>query len=367
MKSFHESTSHRQHTPLAICRIGSISSPLIAAVCYFLATPHGITMGFFYSQLFKSIPYPTGSYTGKTIIITGGNGGLGREAARHFVRLGASKMILAVRSLTKGHEAKLDIESTTGCGKSIIEVWELDMAHYASVQQFADRVVQHLDRVDIFLANAGIAPAQYKTAEDNEASITVNVVSTFLLAALVMPKLKATAAKFHTRPTLSITSSAVHEHTTLPQKSCPEGQIFATVNDKVTANKHWADMYAVSKLFEVFGVRALAEKHPAESYPVTINCTNPGLCHSDLGREYNGFGFWLLKFLVARSTEVGGRILVHGGTSGAESHGQYLDDCEVGAPSPWVLSEEGQTTQGRVWKELVTKLESVKPGVTSNF
>ena len=51
------------------------------------------TMGFIYSQLFAYLPYPTGYHAGQTIVITGSNTGLGKEAARHFARLGASKLV----------------------------------------------------------------------------------------------------------------------------------------------------------------------------------------------------------------------------------------------------------------------------------
>lgn len=324
-------------------------------------------MGFLYSQLFKSLPYPTGNYSGKTIVITGGNSGLGKEAARHYVRLGASKVILAVRSLDKGHDAKHQIEATTKCAENVIEVWKLDMASYDSVQKFGARVEAELHRVDIFHANAGIAPGSYRTAEDNESGITVNVVSTFLLAALVMPKMKSTAATFQTRPTLSITSSDVHGHTKFPQKSAPDGEILATVNDKATAEKIWDDMYPISKLLEVLGVRSIAEKNPASKFPVTINTVNPGLCHSELGRDYPTFGFWLLKLILARSTEVGSRTLVHAGSQGKDSHGQYMSDCEIGVPAPFVTNVEGKETQDRVWVELMKRLDAIKPGVTSSF
>lgn len=324
-------------------------------------------MGFFYSQFFKKPPYPTGSYAGKTVIVTGSNVGLGKEAARHYVRLGASTLILAVRSLDKGHVAKHDIEATTNCSKNVIKVWQIDMANYASVQKFAERVDTELERVDIFLSNAGVARLKYSLAEDNESTITINVVSTFLLAALVMPKLKATAAKFNTRPTFTITSSEVHGHTKFPQQHAPDGEIFATVNDKTEAEKNWMDQYPISKLLEVFAIRAIAEKRPASVFPVTVNCVNPGLCHSELARDYPTFGFWLMKLLLARSTEVGSRTLVHAGAQGADSHGQYLSDCEITAPASLVTSREGKEAQDRVWSELVKKLEAIKPDVTRNF
>ncbi len=324
-------------------------------------------MAFLYSQFFRRPPYPTRSCAGKTVIVTGSNIGLGKEAARHFVRMGASTVILAVRSLDRGHAAKHDIEATTNCAENVIQVWRIDMASYASVQKFAARVDAELDRVDIFIANAGVATSKYSTAEDNETSITINVVSTILLAALVMPKLKVSAAKFETRPTFTITTSEVHGHTKFQQQWAPDGEIFATLNDKEAAEKNFTDQYPISKLLEVFGVRAIAQAHPASVFPVTINCVNPGLCHSELARETPTIGFWLIKLLLARSTEVGSRTLVHAGIQGAESHGQYLSDCEIAEPAPLVTSQRGKEAQDRVWAELLKKLEAIKPGVTSSF
>ena len=84
--------------------------------------------------------------------------------------------------------------------------------------------------------------------------------------------------------------------------------------------------YNVSKLLEVFYVRELA-KHSQESGKpsVIINYLNPGLCHSELGRDA-GIGLAILKFFFARTTEVGSRTLVAAATAGADSHGQYQSD-----------------------------------------
>lgn len=90
----------------------------------------GVFFNHFYSQLFVRPAIPTKSFAGQTVIITGSNVGLGKEAARHIVALGASKLILAVRNIKAGEEAKKDIENTTQCGKSVIEVWQLDLASY---------------------------------------------------------------------------------------------------------------------------------------------------------------------------------------------------------------------------------------------
>jgi hypothetical protein len=88
--------------------------------------------------------------------------------------------------------------------------------------------------------------------------------------------------------------------------------------------------------------------------------------HSELGREA-GIGFYIMKLIIARSTEVGSRTLVHAATAGGETHGQYLSDCSITLPSPLVLSAEGHVLQKRVWDELSKKLEAIKPGVMKNL
>lgn len=101
---------------------------------------------------FAYIPEPTKSFAGQTIIVTGSNTGLGREAARHFVRLNAAKVILAVRSIKKGEDAKFDIEKTTD-RRGVVEVWQLDMANYDSVKMFAKQC-DSLSRLDVVMENA---------------------------------------------------------------------------------------------------------------------------------------------------------------------------------------------------------------------
>lgn len=193
---------------------------------------------FLKDQLFTTLPYPQESAADQTVIITGANVGLGFEAARHFVRLGAAKIILAVRDQQKGEAAKRSIRELEKC-QDVVEVWPLDLCSYDSVQQFAEQVQKTLPRVDILLENAGVAKYTYSTAEDDETSITVNVVSTFLLALLLLPKLQETAVRYNVTPHLTIVSSNVHFFTQFPEKSSPD--IFLTLADKDTANM--ADRY----------------------------------------------------------------------------------------------------------------------------
>jgi NAD(P)-dependent dehydrogenase (short-subunit alcohol dehydrogenase family) len=281
--------------------------------------------------------------------------------------MGASTLIIAVRSLDKGLAAKVDLEETIKCGPDVIQVWQLDMASYASVQSFAERVNNELDRVDIFNANAGLARRAYSMAEDNELMVTVNFVSTFLLAALVMPKLKDTAARYKTRPTFCITGSGAHCMTKFPQKTAPKGKLLTTVNDKDFVEANLDDQYPVSKLLEVLALRHFAKLYPVDKYPVTVNIANPGLCHSELARDSPSFFFWLFRQVLARTTEVGSRTVVHGGSAGGETHGQYLDNCTIQPPSDLCLSPEGEELSRRVWSELEMKLEAIRPGIMNNF
>lgn len=76
----------------------------------------------------------------------------------------------------------------------------------------------------------------------------------------------------------------------------------------------------------------------------------------------------IIKFIMrARTTEEGSRTLVHAAQAGPQSHGEFLMDCKVSAPSKFVLSADGKKAEERVWKELSGKLEKIQPGVTGNI
>ncbi|KAK3402675.1 hypothetical protein B0T20DRAFT_485373 [Sordaria brevicollis] len=331
---------------------------------------------FFKSQFLTRLPYPSGSYAGKTIIVTGSNTGLGLEAARHFVRLGCSRMILAVRNTSKGALAKSSIEKSTKCSPDTISVWELDQCSYSSVQSFASRASTELDRVDILLLNAGVCPltGPWKYYEQDEECITVNVVSTFLLAFLVYPKLRATARLFpDSSPTVTVVTSLAHTYTDFYlSRPSPPNQIFASLSSRnrpeATLDDH-ADQYFISKLLQIFLVRAWAERCPVAKTGVTINCVQPGFVKSGLFKFDGSLMVavaGVMQWVLARGTEGGSRCLVNAagwgmgegkGGKGENSHGKYLSDCRVEEPSELVTGEEGKVLQERIWEELRGKLE----------
>lgn len=146
--------------------------------------------------------------SGCCYIVTGANSGLGFEAAKHLVDCGAGRVILAVRNLSAGEKAKADIEASTGKTGST-EVWHLDLSSYKSVKAFAKRAIIELDRIDALIENAGVANDMNILAEGHSAVFTVNVYSTFLLAVLLLPKMKEDARRFKTIPHITIVSSSV--------------------------------------------------------------------------------------------------------------------------------------------------------------
>ncbi|KAJ3148187.1 hypothetical protein HDU86_007535 [Geranomyces michiganensis] len=317
---------------------------------------------FLYSQFFETPPVPTTDFTGQTIIVTGANQGLGFEAARHFARLGAN-LILACRNVSKAEAAKADIEKTTG--SKTVQVWELDLSRYDSVKAFAKRV-QGLERLDAIVENAGISTLKYSEAEGNESTITTNVVSTFLLALLVLPKLRESAKKFNIVPHLTIVSSEVHFFTSFPESQADD--IFAELNDQKKA-RMW-DRYNVSKAMEVLICRELTElmASPTSSRKpfVVLNFLNPGMCHSELAGEF-GTPVKVLKYFLARTTEVGSRTLVHAVEIGKESHGRYLSNSKVTPVAAWVESDYGIKAQKKLWKQFAPMLERIQPGILANI
>jgi NAD(P)-dependent dehydrogenase (short-subunit alcohol dehydrogenase family) len=146
--------------------------------------------------------------SGGTFIVIGANTGLGLEAARHLVAVGAAKVIMGVRNLDAGETAKTSIESATG-KTGVAEVWKIDLSSYDSVKAFAKKAITELDRIDALIENAAVAMSERVLAEGHALPITVNVLSTFLLAALMFPKLSDDAKKFGILPHIAIVTSSV--------------------------------------------------------------------------------------------------------------------------------------------------------------
>jgi NAD(P)-dependent dehydrogenase (short-subunit alcohol dehydrogenase family) len=118
------------------------------------------------------------SFSGRTVIVTGANSGLGLVTARELARVGA-KTILAVRNTDKGTQA-----AATMAGD--VEVRKLDLQDLASVRAFADGV----DGADVLVNNAGIMAVPYaQTVDGFESQVGTNHLGHFALTNLLLPKI----------------------------------------------------------------------------------------------------------------------------------------------------------------------------------
>ncbi|KAB2575640.1 Short-chain dehydrogenase/reductase SDR [Lasiodiplodia theobromae] len=324
-----------------------------------------IIPGFVYDQ-YRRLPVVPKDCTGQTIIVTGSNTGIGFDAAKHFVELNAARVIIAVRSLAKGTAAKDAIDAAFPSRAGVAQVWELDLASNASVRAFAKRATDELDRIDVVLENAGVAMAEWIEAEGTETTVQVNVIGTFLLAMLLLPKLKSVAKEFGITPHLTVVSSSTHFDAKFVEGQ--QDDVFAALAENNP--EYMKERYPVSKLIEIYAGRELASLLPVEKTGVVINLLCPGLCWSELTRNCT-WGVWLqiftLRLLLARSQEVGSRTLLHAAVAGPDSHGQVCSDCEIreDKTAEFVKSEEGQRTQKKVWNQLVAKLDAIEPGCVS--
>ena len=183
----------------------------------------------FKSQLFFTPLVPTGNYDGQVIIVTGSNTGLGFEAVNHLIRLGASKVILAVRSIGKGEKAVEAIIATAKCNPSRLEVWSLDLSNYTSVKAFGARA-RALPRLDAVIQNAGILTEKWGTVEGNEQHVTVNIIGAALVGLEVLPKLRESAQKNGIAGRLSFVGSDLHIIAKFTERNT-NGSIISALND----------------------------------------------------------------------------------------------------------------------------------------
>ena len=96
-----------------------------------------------------------------------------------------------------------------------------------------------------------------------------------------------------------------------------------------------SNRYGVTKLLETLIVRQLAAQTTANASgkpSVIINCLNPGFCVSEIDREASSpirSILYVMRKLMARTTEVGSRTLVAGILADEKSHGEYMTDGHV--------------------------------------
>lgn len=134
---------------------------------------------FIRSQWTAVPPVAHADLTGKTVIVTGANNGIGFEATKHFARMNPGKLILACRSKERGQTAldgecnihgntgeddtnqlldPVELKEATGCKTA--ELWILDLASFESVKAFANKFNKEAGRLDILVNNAAVTPSE---------------------------------------------------------------------------------------------------------------------------------------------------------------------------------------------------------------
>lgn len=135
----------------------------------------------------KNIP----DQSGKTVIVTGANIGIGFETALALYKAGAH-VVLACRN--QYHAEKALVKMQENKGKGSLETGLLDLSSLESVKTFAETFLSKHDRLDILINNAGVAnPPEAKTSEGFELQFGTNFLGHFSLTAYLYPLLFTTA------------------------------------------------------------------------------------------------------------------------------------------------------------------------------
>ncbi len=132
---------------------------------------------------------PVGGLDGRTFIVTGGNSGIGFEAARALAARGAD-LFLACRNPAKAADAAERIRARQADAR--VEVMQLDLASLASVHDFAKAFAGKRERLDVLVNNAGVMAIPLRRTDDGfEMQIGTNHLGHFALTGLLLPQLLA--------------------------------------------------------------------------------------------------------------------------------------------------------------------------------
>ena len=264
----------------------------------------------------------------KTVIITGANGGIGKQTALELARRGA-RIILACRESPKSQAAHEELLATVPSAR--LELRALDLSSFESIRNFAGEISRDIDRIDVLLNNAGIMPKQLQMTEDGfEAQIGVNHLGHYLLTRLLLPKLQAgnEARIIHV-------SSMLHTRGNIDFENFRGEKGYKTF-----------DAYYQSKLANILFSNELARR--LEGSPVTSNALHPGGIQTDIMRDNNFLIRWVTRMMFKPVTE-GAKtsVMLASDPEFASVSGRYFDQCEEKPPGAKALDPE---LAGLLWK-----------------
>ncbi|QHW00584.1 oxidoreductase [Spirosoma endbachense] len=205
--------------------------------------------------------------SGKTVVVTGANAGIGYETALAFYEAGAH-VVVASRDENKAQNAIVSLN--THAGNGTLEAGVVDLASLVSVKQFANHFLQHHSRLDVLINNAGVmVPPASVTADGFELQFGVNFLGHFALTGYLYPLLKQT------------TNARVVTLTSLAYR-------YGTIDfDNLRSEKGYDAMreYSQSKLADLLFTIELQKRITTAHDSVLSVAAHPGVTKTDLSRN----------------------------------------------------------------------------------
>jgi len=213
--------------------------------------------------------------TGKRVLITGANSGIGYHTALKLARKGAHVM-LACRDRQRGEDAldRLQADSP-GTGAELVI---LDLASLASVRNFAANEVAQKRPLHLLINNAGVMapPQRLETADGFELQFGTNVLGHFALTAMLMPALELAAIESPDRPRIVTVASIAHKR----------GRINF---DDLQSTKNYSprDAYQQSKLANLLFTFELDRRLRAANSQIMSVAAHPGVANTNIFQAGN--------------------------------------------------------------------------------
>jgi retinol dehydrogenase-14 len=209
----------------------------------------------------------SGPMAGRTVLVTGGTGGIGRATAQGLATMGAHVAITGRdRGRTEG--AAREIRAAAGAQ---VDVLVADLSSRSEVRRLADEVLRSLSRIDVLVNNVGgYWNTRHVTADGLEHTFALNHLAPFLLTNLLLDRLQ---------------QSAPARVVTVASNAHAAGRIDF---DDLQGERSYsgARAYNQSKLANVLFTYELARRLPAAS--VTANAVHPGVVSTSFGAEDPG-------------------------------------------------------------------------------
>ncbi|HXQ61313.1 MAG TPA: SDR family oxidoreductase [Acidimicrobiales bacterium] len=273
--------------------------------------------------------------TGRTVVVTGGNSGIGKATAESLARLGA-RVVITSRDPDRGASAVAEIRRASA--NDAVECVTLDLASLASVRSCAAELLDRLDEIHVLDLNAGGVLSRRTETEDGfETQFQANHLGHFLLSQLLLDRLKQSAPA-----RVVVLSSWGHT----------QARGGLDFNDLQWAIRPYRGsfVYSATKLMNLYFTFELARR--LRDCEVTANAMHPGFVAS--GFAMSGDTHWLrLGIMVsrpfARSPQKGAATAVWLAASDEVKGitGKYFVDCREKAPSTDALDADAAR---RLWE-----------------